>query len=79
MLPHDIIIKVASSISQNLQRTRTEGSRKAYTFMLCPASGSHVWVLFWEDILESGREEGARRHKRNMKCRDSSIYGNPSM
>jgi hypothetical protein len=28
--------------------------------MLCPASDSHVWVLVWKGILESGREEGAR-------------------
>ena len=26
--------------------------------LLCPASGSHVWVLVWKGILESGREEG---------------------
>ena len=39
--------------------------------LLCPASGSHVWVLFWESILESGREEGAKRHERKMKPRQS--------
>jgi hypothetical protein len=29
--------------------------------VFCLIRGSHVWVLFWEGILESGREEGARR------------------
>ena len=29
--------------------------------LLWLASGSHVWVLVWKGILESGREEGARQ------------------
>ena len=39
--------------------------------VLCLASGSHVWVLFWKGILESGRDEGARR-MREMKLRQNS-------
>jgi hypothetical protein len=34
---------------------------------LCPASGSHVWVLVWKGILETWKRRGegtARQHER---------------
>ena len=41
--------------------------------MLCPASGSHVWVLVWKGILETwkrrrrgGGELGGTRERQNQ-------------
>ena len=38
--------------------------------LLWLASGSHVWVLVWKGILESGREEGARQTRE--RCNQDS-------